>query len=265
MTQPNGQTKTDEDFSSKQQDEQGVNKSKDRVQTMFSEIADKYDRMNHLLSMNVDYYWRRRTVRKTAPEPEGPILDLCTGTGDLAFAYYKYIQKKGRKTNRPVAPLVGADFCKEMLDVAEVKKEKLGIQTGLSFVEADAMNLPFDDEQFQLISVAFGLRNVADTDAGLREMVRVCRPGGQLAVLEFSMPRWQPMKFFYQWYFKNILPRIGQLFAKNQQSAYQYLPDSVQTFPAYEALAQKMKKAGLRHVTFYPLTFGISTLYIGTK
>lgn len=223
---------------------------------MFGEIAPSYDRMNHLLSMNVDKYWRWLTVRKTKPNESDPILDVCTGTGDLAFSYEK-------ATNQNV-PVMASDFCFEMLDVGE-KKKKEGVPSRVRFLEADAQNLPFESDLFQIVSVAFGLRNVADTDLGLREMTRVCKPGGKVAVLEFSVPRRQPIKGMYGWYFKNVLPRIGQLLARNDSSAYNYLPDSVGEFPCYEALAEKMKQAGLSKVDFYPLTFGIATLYVGVK
>ncbi len=234
-----------------------VDKSNQRVQEMFGEIASNYDRMNHLLSMNVDRYWRWRTVRMVKPLATEPILDVCTGTGDLALAFYR---KTGGK-----APVVGADFCPEMLEIGEQKKERAGINGQLRFVEADTQELPFEDDYFQVVAVAFGLRNVADTDRGLREMTRVCRPGGKVAVLEFSTPTWQPMKAFYGFYFRNILPRIGQLLARNDANAYSYLPDSVGEFPAGKALAEKMRDAGLSEVNYHPLTFGIATLYVGVK
>lgn len=234
-----------------------VDKSGQRVQQMFGEIAPRYDLLNHLLSLNVDRYWRWRTVRIVKAEPERPILDVCTGTGDLALAFYRRTQ--GR------VPIVAADFCPQMLAIGEAKKRQAGIADGLTFVEADAQQLPFDDAQFQIVSVAFGLRNVADTDRGLREMTRVCQPGGQVAVLEFSLPQWQPFRALYGWYFRNVLPRIGQLLARNQHSAYHYLPSSVGEFPSGEALASRMRAAGLGAVTLYPLTGGIATLYVGRK
>ena len=232
-----------------------VDKSNQKVRDMFGEIAPNYDRMNHLLSMNVDHYWRWKTVRRLAPNRTDPILDVCSGTGDLAFAFHK-------KTNGEVT-VVGSDFCFEMLEVGRRKSLKSG--RDVTFIEADAQNLPFQSDQFQIVSAAFGLRNVADTDQGLREMTRVCKPGGQVAILEFSIPRRQPIKGMYGWYFKNVLPRIGQRLAKNNSSAYNYLPDSVGEFPCYEALAERMTHAGLSSVKFYPLTFGIATLYVGVK
>ena len=234
-----------------------VDKTNSRVKRMFGEIAPRYDLMNHLLSMNVDRYWRWLTVRKVRPDGDDPILDICTGTGDLALAFYKSTVGK--------VPIFGADFCREMLDVAEQKKQRAGINGQVTFLEADAQELPFENDRFQIVSVAFGLRNVADTDQGLREMTRVCRTGGKVAVLEFSMPRWQPMKGMYGFYFRHILPRLGQRLARNDQDAYNYLPNSVSEFPSGEALAQRMRDAGLSDVKHYPLTLGVATLYVGVK
>ena len=196
-------------------------------------------------------------MRKLPVEGDAPILDVCTGTGDLALAFYK--------ANQGRVPIVGADFCPEMLAVGERKRKKAGIGNQLAFVEADAQQLPFSDDQFQIAAVAFGLRNVRDTDQGIREMVRVCRPQGKVAILEFSKPSRQPFKMVYLWYFRHLLPRIGQLLSGNHQEAYNYLPQSVHEFPSGEALAQRMRDAGLNHVSYYPLTMGVATLYIGTK
>ncbi len=224
---------------------------------MFGEIAQRYDLLNHLLSMNVDKYWRWRTVRAVPPRGEGPILDLCSGTGDLALAYYK--ASGGR------LPIVAADFCHPMLVIGRDKGRRAGANGQMTFVEADAQRLPLPDDHFQIVCVAFGLRNVTDTDQGLREMVRVCQPGGQVAVLEFSQPTWAPFRAVYGWYFRNVLPRIGQALARNRQEAYSYLPQSVGEFPCGEALADRMRLAGLSQVRFEPLTLGIATLYVGTK
>jgi demethylmenaquinone methyltransferase/2-methoxy-6-polyprenyl-1,4-benzoquinol methylase len=224
---------------------------------MFGQIAPRYDRMNHALSLSVDRYWRWRAVRAVPPSGSEPILDLCTGTGDLAFSFYRAATGQ--------CEVIGADFCREMLDVAEEKKRRAGITSGLTFVEADALSLPFPAGHFQIVSIAFGLRNVQNTDQALREMARVLAQGGRLAVLEFSMPRRQPLKSLYGWYFRNVLPKLGQLFAASQERAYDYLPASVGQFRTYEALADRIRAAGLTQVTFHPLTFGIATLYIGTK
>lgn len=233
-----------------------VDKSGQRVRKMFGEIAPKYDRMNHLLSMNVDRYWRRRTVRAMRPSMDQPILDCCSGTGDLAFAF--------ERATRSQVPVVAADFCAEMLQVGCEKKRRRNSRA-VQFVQADTQALPFADNTFQIVSVAFGLRNVADTDLGLREMTRVCRPGGRVAILEFSTPRRQPIRGMYLWYFRNVLPRIGQALARNNSSAYDYLPQSVGEFPAYEELVQRMEAAGLTDAQFQPMTFGVATLYTGVK
>lgn len=224
---------------------------------MFASIARRYDLMNHVLSMNVDRYWRRRTVRGLDLAPGVPILDVCTGTGDLAFALAKRANGE--------APVVGADFCRPMLELAEKKKASHPFGDRASFVEADAQSLPFPSDQFQAVTVAFGLRNVADTDRGLAEMTRVCRPGGSVVVLEFSMPTMQPLKGLYGWYFRSVLPRVGRTLANDPSRAYEYLPESVSEFPSGEALAERMRQAGLVDVSVAPMTFGIASIYRGRK
>jgi demethylmenaquinone methyltransferase/2-methoxy-6-polyprenyl-1,4-benzoquinol methylase len=227
---------------------------------MFGEIAGRYDFLNHLLSLNVDRYWRWRTVRKAPVVGNAPVLDVCSGTGDLALAY-------DRAADGAV-PVVGTDFCPEMLVRAAEKSRRRGRidnPSYVAFLEADTLRLPFTDDTFQIVCVAFGLRNVSDTDGGLREMTRVCRPGGRVVVLEFSLPRWQPFRAIYGWYFRRVLPRIGQWLARNRYDAYTYLPTSVGEFPEREALCERMKTAGLAEVRYHSLTFGVATLYIGRK
>ncbi len=224
---------------------------------MFGQIAGRYDFLNHLLSMNVDRWWRRQTVRRVPPDGPLPILDVCTGTGDLALAYDR---AAGGGTR-----IVAADFCHEMLAIGRAKARQVGADERVTFIEADALTLPLPDDAFQIVCVAFGLRNVADTDRGLAEMARVAAPGGRVAVLEFTMPRRQPMKGLYSWYFRHVLPRIGQLVSRNTTSAYQYLPESVGQFPQDEALVERMRAAGLDNLRRWPLTFGIATLYVGEK
>ena len=235
-------------------DSQQVDKSSERVKQMFGEIAPQYDRMNHLLSMNVDRWWRRITVRQMAPKPGDRILDVCTGTGDLALAFHRHLSGD--------CEVIGTDFCEEMLDYARKKPVASGKVT---FSQADSQRLPFDDNSFDIVTVAFGLRNVEDTDLGLRELVRVCRPGGKIGILEFTTPRRWPIRPAYSWYFRNVLPIIGQRLAKNNMSAYDYLPQSVGEFPSYEALTDRMQQAGMATAEFRPLTFGIATLYTGSK
>lgn len=237
----------------------GVDKSGDRVREMFGQISGRYDFLNHLLSGGVDYYWRWRAVRACPPVGETPILDVCTGTGDLAIAYWK----KGNCRT----PVFGTDFTPQMLDIAREKFDKLRRTAAaeIIFQEADTQALPFENDRFQIVSVAFGLRNVADTRRGLAEMIRVCHPGGRIVILEFSLPGNQLLRSLYLWYFRNVLPKIGQLLARNRQSAYDYLPASVSEFPYGQALADILQDCGLTNVTWTPLTFGIATLYIGEK
>jgi demethylmenaquinone methyltransferase/2-methoxy-6-polyprenyl-1,4-benzoquinol methylase len=234
-----------------------VDKSSERVRRMFGGIARRYDFLNHLLSLGIDHYWRRRTVRLVPPNGTQPILDVCTGTGDLALAY--------DRAARGTTTIIATDFSPEMLAIGRQKAERAGADGRLSFLEADTQSLPLSSDQFQIVCVAFGLRNVADTNRGLAEMVRVAAPGGRVAVLEFSTPSREPFKSVYGWYFRHVLPRIGRLFARKSGDAYEYLPASVGEFPQGEALCQRMRDAGLVDVRSYPLTFGVTTLYIGVK
>jgi demethylmenaquinone methyltransferase/2-methoxy-6-polyprenyl-1,4-benzoquinol methylase len=235
-----------------------LDKSSERVRDMFAQIAPRYDLLNHVLSLNIDKRWRAKTLRKLNLVPGDPVLDVCTGTGDLALAISR---KLGQTTE-----VVGTDFCPQMLDIAREKQTKsLPNHDELRFIEADTQNLPFSDNYFQCVSVAFGLRNVNDTLKGLREMIRVAKPGGTVAVLEFSKPTMVGLKQLYNTYFQYVLPRIGQAMAKNDRSAYEYLPQSVQQFPSGEALAAVMREAGLQNVQLLPMTLGVVTLYSGTK
>ena len=235
-----------------------VDKSESRVREMFRQIAPKYDLMNHLLSLNIDRYWRWRSVRRLRLQESSPVLDTCTGTGDLALA----ISRRAPES----VEVVGSDFCYAMLEIANQKAGRHSdTAQRVRFLEADSQYLPFADGAFQCVTVAFGLRNVTDTNRGLREMTRVCRPGGQVLVLEFSRPKMWGLRQSYQFYFKHILPAIGQWFASNDKSAYKYLPESVGQFPDGQELADLMTEAGLCDVRFTPLTFGVATIYEGRK
>jgi len=236
-----------------------LDKQEARIRRMFGQIAPWYDFLNHLLSLNIDKRWREMTARlvPAGPAEAGPILDLCTGTGDLALTY-------DRCTGGTV-PIYGADFCREMLVRATKKASDVGAGGRVQFVEADAQALPFPADMFQLVTIAFGLRNITDPDRGLAEMVRVAHPGARIAILEFSRPRHWLIGRLYRWYFRFVLPLIGQLLSRSKESAYRYLPESVLKFPDYEALTEKLRSHGLREVTFEPLTFGIATLYVGVK
>jgi demethylmenaquinone methyltransferase/2-methoxy-6-polyprenyl-1,4-benzoquinol methylase len=234
-----------------------VDKRESRIKQMFGHIAPSYDFLNHLLSLNIDIYWRRRTTELAAPEGNAPILDLCTGTGDLALAY--------DHASLGQTPIVGADFCHEMLIRAQQKTQRRRAADRIHYLEADAQRLPFPSNHFQITTVAFGLRNVSDTDRGMAEMVRVTRPGGKVAILEFSKPKHWLLGRFYRFYFKYILPAIGQIISRSKDNAYGYLPASVMEFPDGEELATRLASHGLVDIGWRPLTFGVATLYIGTK
>jgi demethylmenaquinone methyltransferase/2-methoxy-6-polyprenyl-1,4-benzoquinol methylase len=232
-----------------------LDKRETRIRRMFNSIAPSYDLLNHLLSLNVDRYWRWKTTKLVPPRSDDPILDVCTGTGDLALAY--------ARAAGPEVRILGTDFCREMLIPACDKARRQG--SHIEFLEADTQRLPFADNLFQITAVAFGLRNVTDTDRGIAEMVRVTRPGGRVAILEFSKPRHWLLGRLYQLYFKRVLPFVGQLISRSKDNAYRYLPASVQEFPDGEALASRLRSHGLIDVCFHPFTFGIATLYIGAK
>lgn len=235
-----------------------VDKSGQRVRKMFSEIAPRYDLMNHVLSLNIDRLWRRRAVREISIRNTAIVLDVCTGTGDLAISLaYKVAGK---------APVIGTDFCGEMLEVARQKQSKLGYRDeSLRFIEADTQSLPIESESCQCVTVAFGIRNVSDTHQGIREMMRVLQPGGQLLILEFSKPTLPILSQLYSSYFKYVLPRIGQGFAKNSESAYAYLPASVQEFPSGNVFVKQLEGLGLKEVRWIPMTLGVASIYVGVK
>jgi demethylmenaquinone methyltransferase/2-methoxy-6-polyprenyl-1,4-benzoquinol methylase len=224
---------------------------------MFASIAGKYDLLNHLLSLNIDRLWRRFTTRTVPPEPGVPVLDCCTGTADLALAYHR--------AGRGRSPVVATDFCRPMLEIGRAKVQKAGAGAAITLVEADTQRLPLPDDTFGVVTVAFGLRNVSDTVRGIDEMIRVARPGGKVAILEFSRPRGAVLGRLYLAFFRRILPRIGQAIAPNEQNAYHYLPTSVLQFPDGQAMLDLLAARGLKDLRLFPLTFGIATLYVGVK
>ena len=233
----------------------GVDKSGAKVRGMFAEIAPRYDLVNRMLSGGIDVWWRHVTVSRAPPPTSGAILDVCTGTGDLAIAY---AAKVG-----PAVRIVASDFCRPMLDRGIEKSARSGMD--IEWVEADAMALPFPTASFGLVTVAFGLRNIADTSRGLAEMARVLEPGGRLAILEFSLPKNAVVRGGYLWYFRHVLPWLGNTVARNRSDAYTYLNQSVEEFPSGERLAALVRAAGYDAVELIPLTFGIATLTIATR
>ncbi len=225
------------------------------VREMFTAIAPRYDLLNHLLSFNIDRLWWRRTARVFAhvlAEPEARVLDLCCGTGDMAFA----LQRQARKFSPKIT---GADFSHAMLQRASGKS----VSTPLRWVEADALRLPFPDEHFDLVTSAFGFRNLANYDAGLREIARVLRPGRECGILDFAEPQ-GVVGGLYRIYFKSVLPAIGTLIS-GVKGPYAYLPASVERFPEPGEMLQRMERAGFREVSWSPFTFGIAGLYRGEK
>ena len=232
-----------------------VDKSPEKIRRMFGSIAPRYDFLNHFLSLGLDVSWRRRCVDRllAAMTVDGPILDVCTGTADLARMLWKR-----QRTSTP-RKVFGIDFSPEMIEIGKRKTSDVELSVG------DALNLPFDDATFAAVCVAFGLRNVGDTDQGLAEMVRVCKPGGVVAVLEFSMPTLPIFSGLYRFYFRKVLPRIGQWLTKNREDAYIYLPESVLQFDDPQHLAEHLRAAGLADVEVRSLTFGTVTLQIGRR
>lgn len=235
----------------------GVDKSDRRVQRMFASIARRYDLLNHLLSLNIDRSWRTFTTRTVPPEPGVPVLDCCTGTADLALAY--------DRAARGTSPIVGTDFCREMLEIGRKKVVRAGASGRVTLVEGDARFLPAPDDTFGVVSVAFGLRNVSNTVRGVDELVRVAKPGGKVAILEFSRPRGRLLGRLYLAFFRHVLPRIGQALSPNADAAYEYLPRSVLEFPDGQAMLDLLAARGLVDLEQHPLTGGIATLYVGTK
>lgn len=224
------------------------------VRRMFSTVAPRYDLLNHVLSLNVDRLWRRRAVDRLGWEraPGGTYLDNCAGTLDLAVELARRPAFRGR--------IVGSDFTFAMLRGGEGKAETAVVSPAC----ADALRLPFGDAAFDGATVGFGVRNLADLDAGLREMARVLRPGARLVILEFTTPGWQPFRGLYLFYFLRVLPLIGKMLSDNA-SAYQYLPESVLHFPEPPALAEKLRRAGFEDVAWKTLTGGIAALHWGTR
>ena len=232
-----------------------VDKQADRIRQMFAEISPRYDFLNHFLSCGQDILWRRKVARLLKNLGQGPALDVCCGTGDLILEFFRVVGHQ--------VPLVGIDFCRPMLRLAQKKAQKKSAR--IWFIEGDGLHLPFPDDQFAVVAVAFGLRNMADMRRGLAEMYRVCRPEGQVAILEFTLPRAPVFRKIYRYYFQHLLPRIGQLVAPNRHEAYGYLPASVLEFPQGNSLLREMERVGLRHLWYRSFTFGVATLYVGSK
>jgi len=221
------------------------------IATMFDSISPKYDALNHLLSLNIDKVWRRKTAKAVAKSHPLSILDLATGTADLAIELAR---------RNPQAHIIGMDFSEKMLEIGKEKVAKYGLESQIDLQPGDAAALPFMDNSFDAVTVAFGVRNFEHLDKGLSEICRVLKPGGQAFILEFSMPESFPVKQLYQLYFKHILPRIGRAVSKDP-AAYAYLPASVERFPKLEAFLNLLSQYGLHGGSAKSLSFGIAMLY----
>lgn len=225
------------------------------IAAMFDRISPKYDALNHMLSLNVDKVWRRKTAKAVAKHHPKTILDLATGTADLAISLAKY---------NPMAYIIGMDISEKMLEIGKEKVAQKGLADQIELRLGDAAALPFEDNTFNAVTVAFGVRNFEDLDKGLAEIFRVLKPGGQASILEFSMPEKFPIKQLYRLYFKRFLPLIGKIVSKDK-SAYSYLPQSVEDFPKPLDFMQILTEKGLKQGSSKSLSFGIATLYTTFK
>lgn len=220
---------------------------------MFAEIAPRYDFLNHALSLNIDKRWRRLVVKRVADRlqrPDALALDLCCGTADLSLEL------------GALAPTFGVDFCHPMLQIGIKKVRRAALP--IELIEGDALNVPFADSMFDVVTVAFGLRNVDEPESGLREIYRLLKPGGRCVVLEFSHPQLPVFRNLFHFYFTRLLPRIGRA-VSGSSVAYQYLPDSVQAFPGQRELAALMQAVGFSDVRYYNLFGGVASLHRGDK
>lgn len=227
---------------------------KEQVARMFDNISHRYDFLNHFLSLGIDKGWRKKAIKLLKPANPKIVLDVATGTGDFALQALTLKPEK----------IIGVDISAGMLDVGRKKLDKRGLTGVIEMVQADSENLPFEQNKFDAVTVAFGVRNFENLEKGLQEIFRVMKPGALLAVLEFSRPRRFPFKQGYNFYFKTILPKIGNWISRDK-AAYTYLPESVEAFPDGEDFLTILKTIGYKNVSCKPLTFGISSIYIAQK
>ena len=231
------------------------------IGSLFDRIAGRYDFLNHFLSLNIDRRWRRKAVAalhsSASQQPETPVsvLDVAIGTGDLALEIIRQ-----HKADR----VVGLDLSEQMMRIGQAKVDKAGLNERITFCQGSAMDMPFGDNSFDALTCAYGVRNFADLDAGLREMYRVLRPGAQLMILEFSNPTNPLFARIYDLYFTHVLPRIGRL-VSGDPTAYSYLNASVKAFVDVQELCRRLKQVGFQHVQFRSLTHGITTVYTASK
>lgn len=227
---------------------------KKQVAAMFNNISHRYDLLNHLLSMGIDIRWRKKAVRLLEHLKPKMILDVATGTGDFAIEALSLNPDK----------VIGIDIAEGMLDRGREKLKRLKLEDKIELMAGDSEELAFLDNKFDSVIVAFGVRNFENLRKGLSEMLRVIRPGGMAVIIEFSKPKKFPLKQLYNFYFKNVLPGVGRLISKDR-SAYSYLPASVMAFPDGEDFLDILRSTGFNETKCYPLTFGISSIYVGRK
>ncbi|ANE49017.1 ubiquinone biosynthesis methyltransferase UbiE [Paenibacillus swuensis] len=225
------------------------------VHSVFESIAPKYDMMNDLISFRRHKAWRRFTMNKMAMKPGSTALDLCCGTCDWTIA----MARESRN-----GPMTGLDFSNNMLNVGRLKVREANLDEQITLVQGNAMELPFEDNSFDYVTIGFGLRNVPDLVQVLKEMQRVVKPGGKVVCLELSKPAKEPFKSTYYFYFQKVLPLLGKLVAKRYEQ-YRWLPESLAVFPDHVQLKKQFSDIGLTQVEAYPLTLGIAALHIGTK
>lgn len=227
---------------------------KEVVQDIFNDIAPKYDLLNHLLSMNIDKGWRRKAMRYIGEDEKSRLLDVACGTGDFSIAAYR----------AGVKQVTGIDISANMVEVGCKKVCSLGLEDHVSLQIGDSEKMEFESDYFDVVTVAFGVRNFEHLEAGLKEMQRVLRPGGKVIILEFSMPEHFPMKQLYKFYFRHILPLIGGWVSGNKE-AYTYLPESVMKFPQGTVFLNILKKCGFKKASRRKLSGGIASIYVGEK
>ena len=227
---------------------------KEQVASMFDNISQSYDLLNHTLSFGIDILWRRKAIRMLKPFSPKTILDVATGTGDFAL---EALHLKPSK-------IVGIDISDGMLEVGRKKIDKRGLTEIIELQQGGAENLAFEDNIFDVLTVAFGVRNFENLEKGLSEMYRVTRDGGHLMIIEFSKPTKFPVKQLYNFYFNSILPKIGKIVSKDN-AAYQYLPESVAAFPSGQSFLEILSNVGYKDIKCIPLTFGISSIYWARK
>ena len=226
-----------------------------QVEEMFDNIAPSYDKLNHRLSWNIDKGWRRKAIRQLAPFKPQTLLDIATGTGDFAILAAEMLRPQ---------KLVGADISEGMMEIGRKKVREKGLQDIISFDKEDCLHLSYQDETFDAVTAAFGIRNFADLDSGLQEMQRVLRKGGHLSIVELTSPVSFPMKQLFHVYSHTVLPVYGRLISKDT-SAYSYLTKTIEAFPQGEQMVEILHKAGFSEASFKRLTFGICTMYFATK